>query len=337
MEREIAVLLTLRHPNIVSVYGFVRVAASNNLMMIMDLSSEGSLSSVLKRVTTSDGGGLVAIPWAKRMEILTSVAAGVEFLHSQASESAASARACSPTQDPTELALNVPRDAGVRANLLAAMHLQTACLFVLQPLHRASTPLSLRGRSRQAPNPIAHGDLKCANVLLEEGESMRPRLADFGLHSLEGIAASQHHDVAAGTLRYMAPEALSSLAFLCSKPVKQGMGPDSPCSALPEPEQPQAAGAGLPVPPSPLSMDVYSFGCMVYEVAHIGTGVRRRNDNDTAGERRRVSFDETFSASSLYSLPALELQAASWTADQVRKENYYASDRPISPPPFSRV
>ena len=85
MEREIAVLLTLRHPNIVSVYGFVRVAATNSLIMIMDMASAGALSRVLQRAATSPGGGLVAIPWAKRLEILTGIAAGVEFLHSQAS------------------------------------------------------------------------------------------------------------------------------------------------------------------------------------------------------------------------------------------------------------
>ena len=84
IEREIAVLLTLRHPNIVSVYGFVRIAASDSLMMIMDWAPSGALSSVLRRAALSPAGGLATIPWAKRLEILTGVAAGVEFLHNQA-------------------------------------------------------------------------------------------------------------------------------------------------------------------------------------------------------------------------------------------------------------
>ena len=170
--------------------------------------------------------------------------------------------------------------------------------------------------------------MKCANVLLE-GENMRPRLADFGLFSLEGMAVAQPV-VPAGTLRYMAPEALISLAARRRSQLELSDGKGS--RSFPQTEGEEVAKAAEL---APLTMDVYSFGCMVYEVAHVGTGDRRSSDLDAAERRRSSEYDaaaervvsECWEEPSLsdeasaqllkYKLLGIDVPAGALTADEV--------------------
>jgi len=73
MLREVSILVGLRHPNIVNIYGAVRSPP----MLLMELCSEGSLSALLERST------LATLPWLARARILKGVACGVEYLHRQ--------------------------------------------------------------------------------------------------------------------------------------------------------------------------------------------------------------------------------------------------------------
>ena len=49
---------------------------------------------------------------------------------------------------------------------------------------------------------IIHRDLKLENVLLENKELLKVKVADFGI---SGVADTLNPDVDVGTLRYMAP------------------------------------------------------------------------------------------------------------------------------------
>ena len=71
--REVRVLSKLRHPNIVALYAFVRHPA----MLVMQLAPRGSLKQLLAAATPD------SLPWLTRLEILTGVACGVEYLHRQ--------------------------------------------------------------------------------------------------------------------------------------------------------------------------------------------------------------------------------------------------------------
>ncbi|KAG8989356.1 hypothetical protein FRB93_003655 [Tulasnella sp. JGI-2019a] len=60
---------------------------------------------------------------------------------------------------------------------------------------------------------IVHGDLKSVNVLIDD--ALKARIADFGLSEIKhhatsslAIQNSEAFNIGAGTLRYMAPEAL---------------------------------------------------------------------------------------------------------------------------------
>jgi serine/threonine protein kinase len=53
---------------------------------------------------------------------------------------------------------------------------------------------------------IIHRDLKLENVLLENKEDLKIKVADFGI---SGVADTLNPDVDVGTLRYMAPEVLN--------------------------------------------------------------------------------------------------------------------------------
>ena len=122
MEREIATLTRLRHPNILNVYGLAhnipgspspfggrstgdanmldfsssgvlsdggasKPGSSNGLeegtvMMVMQYAENGSLKTVLQNAAQSKQP-MAVLPWAKRVRIAAEIAAGVDFLHSQ--------------------------------------------------------------------------------------------------------------------------------------------------------------------------------------------------------------------------------------------------------------
>jgi serine/threonine protein kinase len=72
--REMRVLQNLRHPNVCAVYGLV----TSPPMLVIELAPAGSLLDVLHRSSAA------SLPWRARVGIGAGVAAGVEYLHSQA-------------------------------------------------------------------------------------------------------------------------------------------------------------------------------------------------------------------------------------------------------------
>ena len=71
--REVQLLSSLRHPNILAIYAVVKQPP----MMIMEFGAAGSLKDLLAR------SSLATLGWARRVSISTSVASAVEFLHAQ--------------------------------------------------------------------------------------------------------------------------------------------------------------------------------------------------------------------------------------------------------------
>ena len=66
-------LSKIRHPNVLAIYAMVH----SPRMLIMELAPGGSLRALLVR------SSLEQLSWAARVRILTGIAAGVEFLHTQ--------------------------------------------------------------------------------------------------------------------------------------------------------------------------------------------------------------------------------------------------------------
>ena len=71
--REVEILSSLRHPNILAVFALIKRPP----MLVMELAAAGSLRDLLRRRT------LAELPWTRRVDLLRGVAAGVEFLHAQ--------------------------------------------------------------------------------------------------------------------------------------------------------------------------------------------------------------------------------------------------------------
>ena len=71
--REVEILSSLRHPNILAVFALIKSPP----MLVMELAAAGSLRDLLRR------SSLAELPWPRRMDVLRGVAAGVEFLHAQ--------------------------------------------------------------------------------------------------------------------------------------------------------------------------------------------------------------------------------------------------------------
>jgi len=71
--REVEILSSLRHPNILAVFALIKSPP----MLVMELAAAGSLRDLLRRST------LAELPWPRRVDVLRGVAAGVEFLHAQ--------------------------------------------------------------------------------------------------------------------------------------------------------------------------------------------------------------------------------------------------------------
>ncbi len=71
--REVEILSSLRHPNILAVFALIKSPS----MLVMELAAAGSLRDLLRRST------LPELPWPRRVDVLRGVAAGVEFLHAQ--------------------------------------------------------------------------------------------------------------------------------------------------------------------------------------------------------------------------------------------------------------
>jgi hypothetical protein len=71
--QEVSMLSKIRHPNVLAVYAMVH----SPRMLIMELAPGGSLRALLAR------SSLEQLSWAARVRVLTGIAAGVEFLHTQ--------------------------------------------------------------------------------------------------------------------------------------------------------------------------------------------------------------------------------------------------------------
>ena len=71
--QEVSMLSKIRHPNVLAVYALVQ----SPRMLIMELAPGGSLRALLAR------SSLEQLSWAARVRVLTGIAAGVEFLHTQ--------------------------------------------------------------------------------------------------------------------------------------------------------------------------------------------------------------------------------------------------------------
>jgi hypothetical protein len=72
--REVELLSSLRHPNILAIYALVERPRA---MLVMELGAAGSLRDLLYRTS------LTNLAWSKRVSLGTGVACGVDFLHSQ--------------------------------------------------------------------------------------------------------------------------------------------------------------------------------------------------------------------------------------------------------------
>ncbi len=72
--QEVSMLSKIRHPNVLAIYAMVH----SPRMLIMELAPGGSLRALLAR------SSLEQLPWPVRVRVLTGIAAGVEFLHTQA-------------------------------------------------------------------------------------------------------------------------------------------------------------------------------------------------------------------------------------------------------------
>jgi serine/threonine protein kinase len=71
--REVALLSSLRHPNILAIYALVKAPP----MLVMELAPAGSLKDLLARTQLENLG------WRRRLGIAIGVACGVEHLHAQ--------------------------------------------------------------------------------------------------------------------------------------------------------------------------------------------------------------------------------------------------------------
>ena len=179
LAKEVLLMSRIRHPNVVSVFGF----CLRPPMLLLELGARGSLAALLR----SDASP--ALGWRERCRLAHGVACGLAFLH--------------------------------------------------------------------APEPpIVHLDVKCENVVLDDG--MCPKVSDFGLSAL---------------LLQIAPPASSS-----SSGEEEGASPSTrPLRLL------RARGCGTPLYSAPeldsteplsqpLALDVYCFGSAVlHALAHHGT------------------------------------------------------------------
>ena len=171
LQAQMARISRLRHPNILSVYGFCLDAPP---LLLLELGARGSLAALLR----CDAGR--ALSWRERCRLALGVACGVAYLHAQ---------------DP----------------------------------------------------PIAHLDVKCENVVLDDG--LCPKVCDFGL--------AVFHAAASGGAATAAQQSAREAAALCATPLY----------AAPELSE---EGAGAPLP-RPLALDVFAFAAAVlHPLAHRG-------------------------------------------------------------------
>ena len=170
LQAQMGRLSRLRHPNILSVYGFCLDAPP---LLLLELGARGSLAALLR----SDAAP--ALSWRERCRLALGVACGVAYLHAQ------------------------------------------------EP-------------------PIAHLDVKCENVVLDDG--LCPKVADFGLSLFHAAAAGA--DAAAAQ-----QQSVRHAAQLGATPLH----------AAPELSE-EASGAPLP---RPLALDVFAFASAVlHPLAH---------------------------------------------------------------------
>jgi serine/threonine protein kinase len=201
LAREVLLLSRIRHPNVLSVYGY----ALKPPMLLLELGARGSLAALLR------GAGAGAVGWRERCRLAHGVACGLAFLH--------------------------------------------------------------------APEPpIVHLDVKCENVVLDEG--LTPKVSDFGmsallLHIRGGAAAADGAPAgspAAASSDSSSASGGASAAGSSSVSYRlRARGCGTPLYLAPELET-TAAGEELTLP---LAVDAYCFGAAVlHALAHGGTAAR---------------------------------------------------------------
>jgi serine/threonine protein kinase len=207
LAREVLLLSRIRHPNVLSVYGY----ALRPPMLLLELGTRGNLAALLR------GANASSIGWRERVRLAHGVACGLAFLH--------------------------------------------------------------------APEPpIVHLDVKCENVVLDEG--LTPKVSDFGMSALllhirgDSPATPPSDATTRGTSSGAsgasasasgASSAASSAAAAAVSYRLRARGCGTPLYAAPELET-TASGEELTLP---LAVDAYCFGAAVlHALAHRGMARR---------------------------------------------------------------
>jgi len=242
MDREAQLLAGLRHPCICAFYGTTVIHGRDAI--VMEYLEGGSLASLLYRKEYLEGNavGHGALEWKLKRRIASEVSAGLAFLHKKGV---------------------IHRDVKAANVLLdSVMHAKVADFGVSKPCNKvASSAGSSSSTSRVAGTPLAL-DYSPYDDRSSSGSDDQAHLMAL-------------HTAGAGTPRYAAPEVFG--VFPSRVPAVE------PCEAGPSARSPPLhAPSGARVVAYDERCDVYSFGLMLWELAHGRVAF--------AGEDRREVF-----------------------------------------------
>jgi hypothetical protein len=191
--REVALLSSLRHPNILAIYALVEAPRA---MLVMELGAAGSLRDLLYRTSLQN------VTWSKRVVLATGVACGVDFLHSQKppiihfdlkSANVVLDMALVPKARAPRAGASMP--SVVRPLKLCCPPLQVCDFGISSILGQLDGQGALRGTPRymvRAPSPRASHFLRPRADMRPIG---RARLPSCFFAGARGCAAAGHHQL----------------------------------------------------------------------------------------------------------------------------------------------